>query len=132
MIVGVDVPKDPTMLHAAYNDSAGITAAFNMNLLSRINRELGSTFDMSSFAHDARWNDALSRVEMHLVSRRQQTVRIAGRAFDFSAGETIHTENSHKYSLDRFRELAHDAGYTSLEAWTDEQGLFSVHVLRAM
>jgi dimethylhistidine N-methyltransferase len=131
MIVGVDVPKDERMLHAAYNDGAGITAAFNLNLLDRINRELAGNFDVSSFGHDARWNQALSRVEMHLVSARPQTVSIAGHSFAFAAGETIHTENSYKYSLDRFRVLARDAGYTPLEAWTDEQSLFSVHVLRA-
>jgi dimethylhistidine N-methyltransferase len=131
MIVGVDVPKDERMLHAAYNDGAGITAAFNLNLLERINRELAGNFDVSSFVHDARWNQALSRVEMHLISARPQSVNIAGHSFAFAAGETIHTENSYKYSLDRFRILARDAGYTPLEAWTDEQSLFSVHVLRA-
>lgn len=130
MIVGVDVPKDERMLHAAYNDGAGITAAFNLNLLQRINRELSGNFDVSSFVHDARWNHALSRVEMHLVSTRSQTVNIAGHTFGFTAGESIHTENSYKYSLGRFRVLARDAGYAPLEAWIDEQGLFSVHVLR--
>ena len=131
MIVGVDVPKDERVLHAAYNDGVGTTAAFNLNLLHRINRELGGTFDVSSFAHDARWNETLSRVEMHLVSARAHTVQIAGRSFDFAAGETIHTENSHKYSLDHFRDLAQQAGYAPLVAWTDDQRLFSVHVLRA-
>jgi dimethylhistidine N-methyltransferase len=131
MIVGVDVPKDERVLHAAYNDGVGTTAAFNLNLLHRINRELGGTFDVSSFAHDARWNETLSRVEMHLVSARAQTVQIAGRSFDFAAGETIHTENSHKYSLDHFRDLAQQAGYAPLVAWTDDRRLFSVHVLRA-
>jgi dimethylhistidine N-methyltransferase len=131
MIVGVDVPKDERMLHAAYNDGAGVTAAFNLNLLQRINRELAGDFDVSSFVHDARWNDALSRVEMHLVSTRSQAVNIAGQTFAFGADESIHTENSYKYSLDRFRVLARDAGYAPLEAWTDEQRLFSVHVLRA-
>jgi dimethylhistidine N-methyltransferase len=131
MIVGVDVPKDERVLHAAYNDGAGITAAFNLNLLQRINRELAGDFDVASFVHDARWNHALSRVEMHLVSTQPQTVNIAGHTFAFTEGETIHTENSYKYSLDRFRVLARDAGYAPVEAWTDEQSLFSVHVLRA-
>jgi dimethylhistidine N-methyltransferase len=131
MIVGVDVPKDERLLHAAYNDGAGITAAFNLNLLHRINRELVGNFDVANFIHHARWDDALSRVEMHLVSTCAQAVNIAGHSFAFAAGETIHTENSHKYSLDRFRALARDAGYMSLEAWTDEQSLFSVHVLQA-
>jgi len=132
MVVGVDVPKDEAKLHAAYNDSAGITAAFNLNLLHRINRELAGNFDTAGFVHEARWNAALSRVEMHLVSTRAQSVEIAGNVFAFAAGETIHTENSHKYSLAHFRQLAHDAGYVPIEAWTDAQGLFSVHVLRAL
>jgi dimethylhistidine N-methyltransferase len=131
MIIGVDIPKDERLLHAAYNDAAGVTAAFNLNLLRRINRELHGTFDLAAFVHDARWNDALSRVEMYLVSTRKQTVDIAGHSFAFDAGETIHTENSHKYGLDRFRALARQAGYVPLEAWIDEQSLFSVHVLGA-
>jgi dimethylhistidine N-methyltransferase len=132
MIVGVDIPKDERVLHAAYNDSAGVTAAFNLNLLHRINRELNATFDIEHFVHDARWNEAHSRVEMHLVSTRKQTVEISGRRFTFAEGETIHTENSHKYSLDHFRSLASAAGYTPIEAWRDEQELFSVHMLRAL
>jgi L-histidine Nalpha-methyltransferase len=131
MVIGVDVPKDARVLHAAYNDAAGTTAAFNLNLLHRINRELDADFDVASFVHEARWNEAASRVEMHLISQRAQSVEIGGRVFDFAAGETIHTENSHKYSLEHFRSLAREAGYTPIEAWTDAQGLFSVHVLRA-
>jgi dimethylhistidine N-methyltransferase len=131
MIIGVDVPKDARVLHPAYNDASGVTAAFNLNLLERINRELGATFDLSNFAHEARWNEALSRIEMHLVSTRTQTVSIADQLFRFAEGETIHTENSHKYSIERFSALARASGYTPLEAWTDEQGLFSVHVLEA-
>jgi dimethylhistidine N-methyltransferase len=131
MIIGVDIPKDERLLHAAYNDAAGVTAAFNLNLLCRINRELHGTFDLAAFVHDARWNEASSRVEMYLVSTRKQTVTVAGRSFAFDIGETIHTENSHKYSIDSFRALAREAGYVPLEAWTDEQQLFSVHVLAA-
>jgi len=131
MIIGVDVPKDARVLHAAYNDADGITAAFNLNLLKRINRELNGTFDLASFAHEARWNEALSRIEMYLVSMREQTVHIAGRPFGFAAGEAIHTENSHKYGIERFHALARAAGYIPVEAWTDEHQLFSVHLLRA-
>jgi L-histidine Nalpha-methyltransferase len=131
MVIGADVPKDASVLHAAYNDSAGTTAAFNLNLLHRINRELDADFNVADFSHDARWNEAESRVEMYLVSKRAQRVEIAGRIFDFAAGEAIHTENSHKYSLDRFRSLAREAGYAPIEAWTDARDLFSVHVLRA-
>jgi dimethylhistidine N-methyltransferase len=131
MIIGVDLPKDERVLHAAYNDAAGVTAAFNLNLLDRINRELGGTFEVAAFAHDARWNKTFGRVEMHLISKRKQSVQIAGTSFRFEEGETIHTENSHKYGLDQFRDLARRSGYTPLEAWTDEQNLFSIHVLRA-
>jgi uncharacterized SAM-dependent methyltransferase len=106
-----------------------VTAAFNLNLLRRINRELGGTFDLGGFVHEARWNEDASRIEMHLVSRAAQTVRIGGQAFDFGEGESIHTENSHKYSLDAFRALAEAAGWRPVEAWTDAAGLFSVHYL---
>jgi len=131
LVIGVDLPKDETVLHAAYNDSAGVTAAFNLNLLRRINRELGGTFEIGDFAHEARWNPERGRVEMHLVSRRRQSVRIGTHRFDFAPGESIHTENSYKYGLDRFRALADDAGYVPVEAWTDPDRLFSVHLLRA-
>jgi dimethylhistidine N-methyltransferase len=131
MIIGVDVPKDERVLRAAYNDSLGVTAAFNLNLLHRINRELGGDFDVASFVHDARWNKRLERIEMHLVSARRQIVDVAGRSFVFEADETIHTENSHKYSIDRFSGLARAAGYVPIEAWTDERQRFSVHVVRA-
>jgi dimethylhistidine N-methyltransferase len=129
MIVGADLPKDPAILHAAYDDAQGVTAAFNRNLLHRINRELGADFDVDSFAHEARWNAAESRVEMHLLSRRRQTVHLGPRGFDFLQGESIHTENSYKYELDAFRGLARPAGYMSVAAWTDPARLFSIHVL---
>ncbi|MBX3492276.1 MAG: L-histidine N(alpha)-methyltransferase [Parvibaculum sp.] len=131
MIVGVDLIKNEDTLRAAYDDAAGVTAAFNLNLLRRINRDLGGSFDLSRFRHEARWNTELSRIEMHLVSLREQEVLVGRRSFPFRAGETIHTENSHKYSLGGFRDLAAEAGYETIDVWTDENQLFSVHALRA-
>jgi dimethylhistidine N-methyltransferase len=131
MIVGADLRKDEALLRAAYDDAAGVTAAFNLNLLRRINRELGGAFDLEDFRHEARWNDRDSRIEMHLVSGRAHSVRIGARSFAFAAGESIHTENSCKYGIDSFRALAQQAGYTPLRCSTDERQLFSVHALRA-
>ena len=131
MIVGIDLVKDIDVLRAAYDDAAGVTAAFNLNLLRRINRELGGTFDLSRFRHEARWNDGLERIEMHLVSLRDQDVAIGAQRFHFQEGETIHTESSHKYRLDGFRDLAARGGYDPIEVWTDEKQFFSVHALRA-
>lgn len=132
MLIGVDLRKDSAVLEAAYNDTAGVTAAFNLNLLRRINRELGGRFDLADFAHRAVWNADLSRIEMHLVSLRRQTVQIGARRFNFSGGETIHTENSYKYSVRQFQQLADEAGYTALACWTDSEARFSVHLLRAV
>lgn len=131
MIIGVDLVKDLDILHAAYDDAAGVTAAFNLNLLRRINRELGGTFDLSAFRHEARWNAALERIEMHLVSLKDQNVTIGERRFPFAPGETIHTESSHKYRLNGFQKLAQEAGYETIRVWTDERELFSVHALKA-
>ncbi|CAO4175729.1 L-histidine N(alpha)-methyltransferase [Methylorubrum extorquens] len=130
LVIGVDLVKDRDVLEAAYDDAAGVTAAFNLNLLHRINRELDAAIDVEGFAHRAFFNAQASRVEMHLVSRRAQSLRVAGRSFAFAEGESIHTENSYKYTLDGFRALAARAGWTSIEAWTDRDGLFSVHALR--
>ncbi len=132
MIVGVDLLKDRAVLEAAYDDAAGVTAAFNLNLLTRINRELGANFDLGTFAHEARWNAGESRVEMHLVSRVAQSVRVGGDRISFVADESIHTENSYKYSLAGFADLARSAGYDPVAGWTDPAGLFSVHVLKMM
>ncbi len=132
MLVGVDLKKDESVLLPAYNDGDGVTAAFNMNLLARINRELDGDFDLSSFNHDAVYNRDLGRVEMHLVSARAQTVRLDGRAFDFEEGETIHTENSYKFTVAEFRGMAAEAGYEALAAWTDRRALFSIHLLRVV
>ncbi len=129
MLVGVDLKKDPTLLHAAYNDSRGVTAAFNLNLLARINRELGADFDLRRWRHYAFYNPAAGRIEMHLVSMSEQRVALGKHRFDFATGETIHTENSYKYSLQGFRELAARAGFRTPKSWTDRRGLFALHGL---
>lgn len=131
IIVGVDLIKPAGIIEDAYNDAAGVTAAFNRNLLERINRELDGTFRPEQFDHHAFFNREDKRVEMHLVSRRDQTVEIDGETFTFDEGESIHTENSYKYSLDGFRDLARRAGFETLEVWTDSRDLFSVHLLRS-
>ena len=131
MLVGVDLKKDPARLHAAYNDAQGVTAAFNLNLLTRINRELGGDFDLSSFRHDAFYNARLGRIEMHLVSLKEQSVSVAGHRFAFHAGETVHTENSYKYSVAEFQALARTAGFAPERCWTDAGGLFAIHYLVA-
>jgi dimethylhistidine N-methyltransferase len=131
MIVGVDLEKDDRVLYEAYNDKAGVTARFNLNLLNRINRELGGNFDPCSFTHRAIYNRERHRIEMHLISRKAQTVRVLGRSFSFRTGETIHTENSYKYSLERFAALARGSGWTPRACWTDNAGMFSVHALLA-
>jgi dimethylhistidine N-methyltransferase len=131
MIVGVDLEKDERVLHAAYDDAAGVTARFNLNVLVRINDELGGNFDLSAFTHRAVYNRARHRIEMHLVSRKAQTVRILGRSFAFRAGESIHTESSYKYSLERFTSLARDSGWKPKASWTDAKRMFSVHALVA-
>ncbi|UHD18864.1 L-histidine N(alpha)-methyltransferase [Thiocapsa bogorovii] len=132
LLIGVDLPKDPAILNAAYDDAQGVTAAFNLNLLTRINRELDGHFDLDAFSHRAFFDTERNRVEMHLVSRVEQQVEVAGERFDFRAGETIHTENSYKYGIDAFHRLAADAGFVAEQVWTDEQQLFSVHCLRVV
>lgn len=129
LLVGVDLVKDPRRLHAAYNDSAGVTAAFNKNLLARANRELKTDFDLDGFAHYAPYNSAQHRIEMYLVSLKRQSVRVGGRRFDFAQGEPVHTEDSHKYTIEAFRELAARAGFEPRAVWTDEERLFSLHWL---
>jgi L-histidine Nalpha-methyltransferase len=127
VMVGVDLVKDTQVLHAAYNDAAGVTASFNLNLLDRINRELGGDFNRADFEHRAFYDPHLQRIEMHLVSSRAQAATVAGQVFSFSAGETIHTENSYKYTIDGFRDLARRSGLRPVEFWTDAGGYFSVH-----
>jgi L-histidine Nalpha-methyltransferase len=131
LLVGVDLVKDPAVLHRAYNDAQGVTAAFNKNLLARANRELGADFRLDAFDHYAFYEPRLQRVEMHLVSRRSQTVRLHGHALRFEQGQTLHTENSHKYTVPRFQRLAEDAGFRAGPVWCDDEGLFSVHWLQA-
>lgn len=131
LLIGVDLVKDPAILHRAYNDALGVTAAFNKNLLVRANRELGATFDVDAFDHYAFYEPVRQRVEMHLVSRRAQAVRVAGERFLFEAGDSVHTENSCKYTVAGFRRLAEQAGFRAGEVWCDDAALFSVHWLRA-
>jgi dimethylhistidine N-methyltransferase len=131
MIVGADLEKDERVLRNAYNDAAGVTARFNLNVLVRINRELGGNFDLSAFTHRAIYNRERHRIEMHLFSKKTQTVRMLGTTFSFRPGESIHTENSYKYSIPRFAALARDSGWTVGESWTDPKGMFSVHALVA-
>jgi dimethylhistidine N-methyltransferase len=131
MVIGVDLEKDERVLYKAYNDAAGVTGRFNLNVLHRINRELGGNFDLSAFTHRAIYNRERHRIEMYLISRKAQTVRALGRSFSFRAGESIHTENSYKYSLERFTALAQGSGWTPRECWTDSAGMFSVHALVA-
>ena len=129
MLVGVDLKKDAAMLHAAYNDSAGVTAAFNLNVLERINRELGGDFDLAAFRHSAHYDEGHGRIEMHLVSTRPQTVTLARRTFTFATGETIHTESSYKYSVAEFQSVAREAGFAASHCWVDALRLFSIHYL---
>jgi dimethylhistidine N-methyltransferase len=129
MIVGADLEKDERVLYDAYNDAAGVTARFNLNLLVRMNRELGGNFDVSAFTHRAIYNREGHRIEMHLISKKTQTVRMLGTSFSFRPGESIHTENSYKYSIDRFAALARGSGWKVRESWTDQARMFSVHAL---
>lgn len=131
MVIGVDLEKDERVLYDAYNDKAGVTARFNLNLLHRINRELGGNFDTGAFTHRAIYNRDCHRIEMHLISCKAQTVCMLGHSFSFRAGESIHTESSYKYSLERFAALARSSGWTPRETWIDADAMFSVHALMA-
>lgn len=126
LLIGVDLKKDVDVLRAAYNDSEGVTAAFNKNLLRRMNRELEATFDPDQFEHQALWNEAEGCIEMHLRSRTSQTVEVAGEPIAFAEGETIRTEYSYKYTLDEFEAMAAAAGFDVEAAWTDDRSYFSV------
>lgn len=129
LIVGVDLVKDPDILHAAYNDKAGVTEKFNLNLLTRMNRELDGNFRLNTFEHHAFYNRERQRIEMHLASLKRQKVKVAGITADFRAGETIHTENSYKYSPESFGALARGSGWTPGMMWTDSGNNFAVHAL---
>jgi len=129
-LLGADLRKDPAILLPAYNDSAGITAAFNLNLLTRLNREADANFDLASFRHAAVWNDTASRIEMHLIARREHVVTLAGRAIRFRRNESIHTENSYKHELETLIGFARSAGWISERVWTDPAGLFGMLLFR--
>jgi len=130
LLIGVDLIKDIGVLEAAYNDQQKVTAAFNKNLLLRLNRELGANFQVDRFQHRAFYNQGFDRIEMHLESEEEQVVRIANELIHFNAGETIHTENSHKYSIAGFHRLALRAGFHPVKVWTDPEDLFSIHYLQ--
>jgi dimethylhistidine N-methyltransferase len=131
LLLGADLIKEPALLHAAYSDAQGVTAAFNQNLLARANRELGTDFVLEQFAHSAFYNAPLQRIEMHLVSRCRQQVTLAGRVHEFDEGDTLHTENSYKFTIDGLRALAQRAGFRPGPVWTDPQRMFSLHWLHA-
>jgi dimethylhistidine N-methyltransferase len=126
LLIGFDLKKDPEVLHRAYNDAAGMTAAFNLNLLERLNRELAADFDPARFRHYAFYNPVAGRIEMHLLSLAEQTVSVAGRHFRFALGETLHTENSCKFRCEEFSEIARSAGWRLAGEW--EQGGFAVQL----
>ena len=128
-IIGVDLIKDPRILEKAYNDESGVTAEFNLNLLSRINREFDANFNPALFEHQAVFDDGARRIEMRLVSCQEQTVTVDGEAFYFADGEFIVTEYSHKYSADEFSSMAGKAGFDVVRLWTDPDQLFSVQYL---
>lgn len=129
MLIGVDLKKDPNVLEVAYNDEQGVTAQFNKNMLVRLNRELNANFDPDQFEHRAIYNHDLGRVEMHLIAQSSQQITISGQNFYFAAGETIHTENSYKYSQADFKKLVDD-WFTVEEVWTDRQDYFSLQYLK--
>lgn len=131
LIIGVDLVKDVAVLERAYDDAAGVTAAFNLNVLRRLNKEFGADFVLGNFHHRAVWNPMHSRIEMHLISTRKQMVTFADQTIELGAGEPIVTEHCHKYTPESFRELAAAGGWLAKRMWTDEQKLFSVHYLEA-
>ncbi len=132
LLIGVDLKKDPKTLEAAYDDIGGVTSEFNLNLLDRINRELGGTFDRDAFAHRAVWNEEASRIETYLVSLREQTAEVDGVAFHFGEDEAVHTENSHKYTVEGFARFAAQNGFAPRQAWTDAEQLFSVQYFESL
>jgi dimethylhistidine N-methyltransferase len=127
LLIGADLVKDPAMLERAYNDAAGVTAAFNLNLLRRLNREFGATFDLNGFRHSAVWVPQASRIEMHLISLRRQSVTLGDETLDIAAGERLVTEHCHKYTRERFAALATDGSWSSRRVWTDKEQVCHVH-----
>jgi len=132
LLIGFDLKKSKEILEPAYNDKKGVTAEFNLNVLKRINRELDADFQIENFRHHAFFNETESHIEMHLISETDQTVRIGGTEIHFHCGETIHTENSYKYSTQQFGEIASQAGFLSEKSWMDSQELFCVQYLRSL
>jgi dimethylhistidine N-methyltransferase len=132
LLLGADLKKDPGRLHAAYNDAAGVTAAFTLNLLRRMNRELHATFDLKGFAHEAFYNPVEGRIEIYFRSLRDQSAIVADRSFVFAAGERIHTEYSYKYDLAGLQEMARDGGFRIDRTWTDPDRLFAVNYLKSV
>ncbi|MBA2780197.1 L-histidine N(alpha)-methyltransferase [Billgrantia kenyensis] len=132
LLIGVDLIKEREILDAAYNDAAGVTAAFNLNLLERLRREFEAELEPASFRHRAFYNECDSRIEMHLVSLRDQAIRVAGESVEFEEGESLHTESSYKYSIDGFAELAGCAGFARRAHWTDRDGLFCIQYLESL
>ncbi|RBW70853.1 L-histidine N(alpha)-methyltransferase [Bacillus taeanensis] len=129
LLIGVDLKKDRQTLHDAYNDKQGITAAFNLNMLTRINNELGANFEFNQFQHKAFYNEEFGRIEMHIQSLVDQEVAIGENSFSFKRNETIHTENSYKYTIHEFQTMAKESGFKPVEVWTDQNEWFSVHYL---
>jgi L-histidine N-alpha-methyltransferase len=129
LLIGFDLVKDPGTLERAYNDAAGVTAAFNLNVLRRLDRELGATFDLSGFRHEAVWVPEASRIEMHLVSQRDQVVTVAGEDVQFASNERLITEHCTKYTLESFARLGVSAGWSATRTWTDESRYFAVQYL---
>lgn len=129
LLIGVDLKKNQDILLRAYDDARGVTARFNLNIIERINRELGGDFDPSAFRHEARYDDVLGRIEMHLVSRRDQKVQIQSHSFRLRKDESIHTENSYKYHAEEFQALAAGQGFKPVQTWIDGESLFSLHYL---
>ena len=131
LLIGVDLHKSSERLHAAYNDASGVTARFNLNVLNRLNQLLDAEFEEAAFSHQAFYNADEQRIEMHLISDSEQSVRCNGSSIDFASGESIHTENSYKYTVEGFAELAAASGLSLEQSWFDEDRLFSVHYLSA-
>ena len=131
LVIGIDTRKNSRLLEAAYDDAAGVTAAFNCNLLTRINRELYGTIPVEAFEHRAIWHDSFGRIEMHLVASEQVSFSVAGQRFSMKSGETIHTENSHKYTLPEARLLARASGWDPTAFWTDPDEMFGLHIWTA-
>jgi len=130
LLIGVDLVKDPDLLHAAYNDARGVTARFNLNLLARANAELGANFQLARWAHSAFYHPPLQRIEMHLISRCDQVVQLCGQSFPVAEGESLHTENSYKYTVAGFQRLAQQAGFVPEAVWVDARRWFALHWLR--